>query len=255
MIHQPQLIILDEPFSRLDPVNADLLKNAVLDAKKRDAVIIFSSHDMSNVEEICDSLIMLKKGKVILSGSIDSVRDSFGKTEIFCKTTKSLAELQQLPHVKTVEKQLHGQYLLRIDDEKSGPEVFAALTHGKYVEEFRQQPPTLDVRMEAVSNMNKLWIVTLQTYWHQVKSWSFLLLILGPFFIIGYSALGGALNTNSDENSQIALISSNKQMRRHFIQSNSKYVASKIKSVGSAKKVVQKEKIDGYLVLGIQKIK
>ncbi|MGL5884424.1 MAG: ABC transporter permease, partial [Bombilactobacillus sp.] len=101
--------------------------------------------------------------------------------------------------------------------------------------------------------MNKLWIVTLQTYWHQVKSWSFLLLILGPFFIIGCSALGGALNTNSDENSQIALISSNKQMRRHFIQSNSKYVASKIKSVGSAKKAVQKEKIDGYLVLGIQK--
>lgn len=151
LIHQPQLIILDEPFSGLDPVNADLLKNAVLDAKKRDAVIIFSSHDMSNVEEICDSLIMLKKGKVILSGSIDSVRDSFGKSEIFCKTTKSLAELQQLPHVKTVEKQLHGQYLLRIDDEKSGPEVFAALTHGKYVEEFRQQPPTLDeiFRMEA----------------------------------------------------------------------------------------------------------
>lgn len=104
LIHQPQLIILDEPFSGLDPVNTDLLKNAVLDAKKRDAVIIFSSHDMSNVEEICDSLIMLKKGKVILSGSIDSVRDSFGKTEIFCKTTKSLAELQQLPHVKTVEK-------------------------------------------------------------------------------------------------------------------------------------------------------
>lgn len=61
LIHQPQLIILDEPFIGLDPVNADLLKNAVLDAKNRNAVIIFSSHDMSNVEEICDSLIMLKK--------------------------------------------------------------------------------------------------------------------------------------------------------------------------------------------------
>lgn len=151
LIHQPQLIILDEPFSGLDPVNADLLKNAVLDAKKNNAAIIFSSHDMSNVEEICDSLIMLKKGQVVLSGTVDAVRDSFGKTEIYCKTTKSLAELQQLPHVEKVEKKLHDQYLLRIDDESSGPGVFDDLTNGEYVEEFRQQPPTLDeiFRMEA----------------------------------------------------------------------------------------------------------
>ncbi|MCX0279799.1 ABC transporter permease [Bombilactobacillus mellis] len=101
--------------------------------------------------------------------------------------------------------------------------------------------------------MNKLWTVTLQTYWHQVKSWSFLILILGPFFIIGCSALGGAISANSDSESQIAVISSNEQVRQNFIKNNDKYVDSKIKTVESAKKAVKKEKIDGYLVFGMQK--
>ena len=101
--------------------------------------------------------------------------------------------------------------------------------------------------------MNKLWTVTLQTYWHQVKSWSFLLLILGPFFIIGCSALGGAISANSDADSQIAVISSNEQVRQNFIKNNDKYVDAKIKTAESAKKAVKKEKIDGYLVFGMQK--
>ena len=101
--------------------------------------------------------------------------------------------------------------------------------------------------------MNKLWTVTLQTYWHQVKSWSFLLLILGPFFIIGCSALGEAIGASSDSDSQIAVISSNEQVRQNFIKNNDKYVDSKIKTAESAKKAVKKEKIDGYLVFGMQK--
>ncbi|RMC52089.1 ABC transporter ATP-binding protein [Lactobacillus sp. ESL0228] len=136
LIHQPKLLILDEPFSGLDPVNADLLKQAILVAKKQKAAIIFSSHDMANVEAICDTLIMLKNGQVVLSGDLESVRNSFGKTEIYVKTAKTLAELTQLPHVQKVEKQ-GNRYLLRIDDPKCGPELFAALTNGQYIEEFR----------------------------------------------------------------------------------------------------------------------
>lgn len=101
--------------------------------------------------------------------------------------------------------------------------------------------------------MNKLWTVTLQTYWHQVKSWSFLILILGPFFIIGCSALGGAISANSDADRQIAVISSNEQVRQNFIKNNDKYVDSKNKTAEAAKKAVKKEKIDGYLVFETQK--
>ena len=101
--------------------------------------------------------------------------------------------------------------------------------------------------------MNKLWTITLQTYWHQVKSWSFLLLILSPFFIIGCGVLGGAIGANSDPDSQIAVISSNEQVRQNFIKNNDKYVDAKIKTVESAKEAVKKEKVDGYLVFEMQK--
>lgn len=151
LIHQPKLIILDEPFSGLDPINAELLKTAILDAKNNGAIIIFSSHDMANVEEICDSLLMLRKGQVVLKGPVEEVRNSFSKNEILVKTVTPLAQLIKLPHVQTVEPRKNNRYLLRIDDEKNGPAVFAALTQGQYIEEYQQQAPTLDeiFRMKA----------------------------------------------------------------------------------------------------------
>lgn len=144
LIHDPKLIILDEPFSGLDPVNADLLKQAILTAKANGAAIIFSSHDMENVESLCDSLVMLKTGEVVLNGEIESVRAQFGKTELFVTTDWSSAQLAQLPHVTQVTLRHAGQYLLHLDDPAAGPEIFTALTQGHYIEEFRQQPPTLD---------------------------------------------------------------------------------------------------------------
>lgn len=144
LIHEPKLIILDEPFSGLDPVNADLLKQAILDAKAAGAAIIFSSHDMENVASLCDSLVMLKNGQVVLSGTVEAVRAQFGKTELFVTTDQTQAQLAQLPHVTDVHQLHQRQYLLHLDTPDAGPEVFEALTHGQYIEEFRQQPPTLD---------------------------------------------------------------------------------------------------------------
>ncbi|QYN52918.1 ABC transporter ATP-binding protein [Lactobacillus panisapium] len=151
LIHQPKLIILDEPFSGLDPINAELLKTAILDAKNNGAIIIFSSHDMANVEEICDSLLMLRKGQTVLKGPVEEIRNSFSKNEILVKTVTPLAQLIKLPHVQTVEQRKNNRYLLRIDDEKNGPAVFTALTKGQYIEEYQQQAPTLDeiFRMKA----------------------------------------------------------------------------------------------------------
>lgn len=144
LIHRPSLIILDEPFSGLDPVNSDLLKQAVLAEKANGASIIFSSHDMSNVEEVCDSLVMLKTGNVVLSGSLDEVRGQFGKTELFVSTDWSIEKLQELPMVNTVEPLRDGRFLLRPDSEQAGPAIFDRLTEGHYTEEFSQRPPTLD---------------------------------------------------------------------------------------------------------------
>lgn len=144
LIHHPKLIILDEPFSGLDPVNADLLKQAIITAKEQGAAIIFSSHDMENVEEICDSLVMLRNGHVVLKGTVREVRQSFGKTRILVTTDWSKEQLLALPHVIQVQRHEEKRYVLELDDESAGPDIFETLTQGRYIEEFSQQPPTLD---------------------------------------------------------------------------------------------------------------
>lgn len=77
LIHEPDLIILDEPFSGLDPVNADLLEEGIRKARI-EAHVLFSSHNMNNVEELCDSMVMLKNGRQVLYGTIHEIRESFG---------------------------------------------------------------------------------------------------------------------------------------------------------------------------------
>ena len=144
LIHHPKLIILDEPFSGLDPVNSDLLKKAIFEAKDQGAAIIFSSHDMENVEELCDSLVMLRNGQVVLKGTVRQVRQEFGRTRIFVTTDWTKEQLEQLPHVIKVELQEEKRFVLRLDDETAGKEIFDELTHGQYIEEFNQQPPTLN---------------------------------------------------------------------------------------------------------------
>jgi len=120
LIHKPKLIILDEPFSGLDPVNSDLLKQAILTAKKQGASIIFSSHDMENVEELCDKLVMLRNGQVILNGTLREVRQSFGKTRILVTTDWTKEQLLGLPHVIKVERHEEKRFVLSLDDETAG---------------------------------------------------------------------------------------------------------------------------------------
>jgi len=82
VIHQPKLLIFDEPFSGFDPINANLIKNEILDLKKNGTTIIFSTHNMSSVEEICDHIALINQSKKILDGQIDMVKEKF-KTNTF----------------------------------------------------------------------------------------------------------------------------------------------------------------------------
>jgi len=77
VIHEPPLLIFDEPFSGFDPVNADLLKKEILELKEKGHTIIFSTHNMSSVEEICDEIALINHSKVVLSGNVDDVRKQF----------------------------------------------------------------------------------------------------------------------------------------------------------------------------------
>ena len=82
VIHEPKLLILDEPFSGFDPINANLIKNEILQLKKQGATILFSTHNMGSVEELCDNIALINKSKKILDGSVANIRKQF-KSNIF----------------------------------------------------------------------------------------------------------------------------------------------------------------------------
>ena len=79
VLHEPRLLIFDEPFSGFDPINADLLKSEILELQKNGATIIFSTHNMASVEELCSDIVLINKSKTILSGKIKDIRNSFKK--------------------------------------------------------------------------------------------------------------------------------------------------------------------------------
>ena len=85
VVHEPKLIILDEPFSGLDPVNADMIKNEIMRLRNEGATIIFSTHRMEQVEEICENIVLYNKGKVILNGEVDEIRRRFRKHDFLVK--------------------------------------------------------------------------------------------------------------------------------------------------------------------------
>lgn len=103
VIHNPELLIFDEPFSGFDPINANILKEAILDCQKEGATVIFSTHNMSSVEEICDHITLINKSKNILSGRVDDIRRSLGTNSFRLDYTgqldSSLSELCTIDHL------------------------------------------------------------------------------------------------------------------------------------------------------------
>ncbi|HBN37594.1 ABC transporter ATP-binding protein [Lactobacillus johnsonii] len=144
LIHQPNLIILDEPFSGLDPVNVEIIKKVILQEKKRGATILFSDHDMSNVEELCDDVVMINNGHIVLNGAVNDVRNNFGLTRLFIRTDLNLDNVKNLPGVENAILQNNGIYKLWLTNASYGEEIFNMLSHGKYLQTFDQEPPTLD---------------------------------------------------------------------------------------------------------------
>ena len=144
LMHEPDLIILDEPFSGLDPVNTELLKQVILKEKERGATIIFSDHVMTNVEELCDDILMIRDGRVVLHGPVQDVRNQYGKTRLFVASENCQEDLEKLPHVIHASLTKQGIWKLILDDENAGQELFAILTKGHYIATFDQQAPTID---------------------------------------------------------------------------------------------------------------
>lgn len=151
LLHDPKLVILDEPFSGLDPVNAGILQDGILELKKQGACVIFSSHNMNNVEQICDHLIMLKSGQTVLKGKVSEIRRSFGRTRIFLESDLTPQDVLDVEGVKNAFIHEDGVLEVVLTDEKAGKAIFDLATKNGYIPMFNQQPPTLEeiFRMKA----------------------------------------------------------------------------------------------------------
>src|SRR5699024_7041825 len=104
MLHNPELLILDEPFSGLDPVNVELLKAAVKDLNEAGTTIIYSSHRMEHVEELCDNVCILNRGELVVSGPIDEVKANHGNKSVVIETEHKMPEIDDISGVLHVDR-------------------------------------------------------------------------------------------------------------------------------------------------------
>lgn len=153
LIHEPEFLILDEPFTGLDPVNTELLRNEIKRSRDKGAAVIFSNHNMSDVELLSDHLLMLKGGQTILNGTVEAIRASYGRTSIYLESDLPNEELSVITGVESIEKRGSGRSI-KISEAEVGREIFQKVAKDGYVQAFVQSPPSLDeiFRMEAAEN-------------------------------------------------------------------------------------------------------
>ncbi len=102
VISQPSLLILDEPFSGLDPVNAETLKNAVLETRRRGTTVVFSTHDMGTAEKMCDRIFMIFRGRKVLDGTLEDIQAQYGLDTVRVRSAGGSAALTGLPGVESI---------------------------------------------------------------------------------------------------------------------------------------------------------
>lgn len=102
IIDRPEIIILDEPFSGLDPVNAEIIKSSMLELQSQGSTIIFSTHDMYMAERMCDYIFMIYKGQKVLDGTLDNIQEKYGTDTIHLQTEKGVAALDGIDGIEKV---------------------------------------------------------------------------------------------------------------------------------------------------------
>jgi ABC-2 type transport system ATP-binding protein len=144
ILHRPELVILDEPFSGLDPVNMEALKDAILELRKGGTTVLFSTHDMDVAERMCDFVLMIYRGRKVLDGTLDEVREQFGADTLRVRTTGAQVAFERLPGVTRVND--FGRFQeLRLEAGADPQRVLQALAaaSGVFVEHFEIARPRL----------------------------------------------------------------------------------------------------------------
>lgn len=148
VVHKPSLMILDEPFSGFDPVNAELIRKEILELKEQGATIILSTHNMESVEELCDNIALINKSHLVLSGGVDEIRRQYGNNhvELIYSGENALAPVEGLFSVIS-DADDNGRHtaVLSLDHEGLGNEVLTSvISQGLLVNSFKELLPRMN---------------------------------------------------------------------------------------------------------------
>lgn len=143
LIYKPEFVILDEPFSGLDPYNIRLLEKIIKDVNKEGTTIMFSSHNMENVESLCQKLIMLKKGNIVLNGSPQEIRNSYERKKLVVESSEDLFFLND-ENIEMISQD-ENMWTFILKDEEYAKVIFKKIVDNVgFVPYFDQSPPTLN---------------------------------------------------------------------------------------------------------------
>jgi len=143
VIDRPEIIILDEPFSGLDPVNAEILKESLLELQKNGATIIFSTHDMNMAEKMCDYIFMIHKGQKVLDGTLQSIQDKYGNDTVRLQTEMGVRALTGIPGIDNIND--FGQIQeIRLKPDTDAQSILAGVMKKTAVLKFEITKPSLN---------------------------------------------------------------------------------------------------------------
>lgn len=158
VLHDPEILILDEPFSGFDPVNANLLKNEVLNLKKLGKTIILSTHDMASVEELCDNITLINKSKAVLEGKVSEIKQKYKSNSFELKfsgdTEAFIQSLNGHFHIIEDKELENGQHsaIIQMEGKHEGNELLQKAVPQVLIHEFREILPSMnEVFIKAVS--------------------------------------------------------------------------------------------------------
>lgn len=151
VIHNPELVVLDEPFSGLDPVNTEILKNIIIDLVANGKYVIMSAHQMSTIEEFCSDILILNKGKTVLQGNLKEIKETYPANRVEIDVNQNIDEyIKKFDLVKENEK--NNEYTIKINSEEVAHKLLNELVKdGIIINKFEIKKPTLnDIFIEKV---------------------------------------------------------------------------------------------------------
>ena len=157
VLHEPELLIFDEPFSGFDPVNAELLKREILELQAKGATIIFSTHNMDSVERLCENIALINKSQVVLTGSIKDIRKQFSNNKLTVTLSNCSSPLKNdfiganLLNIKNENNIIQAEFSLNSNTTPN--DLLTYLTTKGTIHKFEEQLPTMnDIFLKVVEN-------------------------------------------------------------------------------------------------------